>query len=524
MTGTGDVEIPVLVVGGGPVGLSTAIGLRHFGIDCLLVERHPSTSLFPKGRAISTRSMEIFRQWGIEDAVTAVGLPRDESLFIYLGDTLRAPEFHRFGAKDIGFSDHSPTAPLICSQDVLEPVLRERATVRGADVRFGHRLVGFTQDEGGVSAEVRAAGGSAFRVRCDYLVGADGSRSTVREQLRIAVDGPGVVGAPNISILVEADLSAAVADRRSALYWLGQPPPGSVFAVVDNDRRWLLMHTFDPAAHDEASFTDERCIALVRQAVGDPQLAVRYVARQFWQPQAVVAERFRTGRVFLAGDAAHLTTPMGGLGMNCGIGDAHNLVWKLAAVLGRWGGPRLLDSYEVERRPVARWSVETSVALQDEPEGPRRRLLDGIVLGYRYESEIVVPDGTAPPMLDDPLRQYVPVARPGHRAPHVWWIRDGDGRSVLDLFGDAFVILTDPTGQDAVAAAADTLGDGSGVPLLWYAVDAPGWGEAYGLRPGGVVLVRPDGQVAWRSVAKPPDLTRALRSALAVAAHRTRRD
>ena len=309
-----------------------------------------------------------------------------------------------------------------------------------------------------------------------------------------------------------------MADRRSALYWLGQPPPGSVFAVVDNDRRWLLMHGFDPTTHAEASFTEERCIGLVRQAVGDPQLAVRFVARQFWQPQAVVAERFRAGRVFLAGDAAHLTTPMGGLGMNCGIADTHNLVWKLAAVLGGWGGPRLLDSYEAERRPVARWSVETSVQLQDEPEGPRRRLLDGIVLGYRYESEVVVTDGTAPPGVEDPLRQYVPVARPGHRAPHLWWDRDGARRSIVDLFGDAFVVLTDPSGREAVAAAVDTPGDHSSMPVRWHAVDAPGWHEAYGLRPGGVVLVRPDGHVAWRSVDVPRHLVQALWAALDVAA------
>jgi hypothetical protein len=283
------------------------------------------------------------------------------------------------------------------------------------------------------------------------------------------------------------------------------------------------MHGFDAAVHDEASFTEERCIDLVRQAVGNPDLAVRYVGRQFWQPQAVVAKRFRAGRVFLAGDAAHLTTPMGGLGMNCGIADTHNLVWKLAAVLGGWGDPGLLDSYEAERRPVARWSVETSVALQDEPEGPRRRLLDGIVLGYRYESEVVVPDGTAPPVLDDPLRQYVPVARPGHRAPHVWWTGDGGRRSVVDLFGDAFVILTDPAGQDAVATATRAVGDESGIPLRWHAIDAPGWREVYGLRPGGIVLVRPDGHVAWRSVEAPRDLVQALRGVLDVAVHGARR-
>ncbi len=508
--------VPVLVVGGGPVGLSTAIALRRFGVPCLLVERHPSTSLFPKGRALTTRTMEIFRQWGLEDEVTAAGLPREESLFIYLGETLTAREFHRFGREGIVRSVHSPTEALICSQDALEPVLRRHAERLGADVRFDARLVGFEQDGGGVRAEVRMADGSALHVQCEYLVGADGGRSTVRELLGITVGGPGTVGGSTISILVDADLAAVVADRRSALYWLQQPPPGSVFAVVDNDRRWLLMHVFDPATATEESFTEERCIALVRAAVGDPDLAVRFVGRQFWQPRAVLADRFRAGRVLLAGDAAHLTTPMGGLGMNCGIADAHNLGWKLAAVLDGAGGPALLDSYETERRPVARWCMETSVQLQDEPEGPRRRLLDGIVLGYGYESAVVVPDGTPAPAADDPLREYVPVARPGHRAPHVSWDRGGARSSVIDLFGDAFVVLTDPTGRDALAAAVDSV-DRSGRRPRWHAVDAAGWRDAYGLRPGGMVLVRPDGHVAWRSIDPPPDPARELGAALDVA-------
>jgi 2-polyprenyl-6-methoxyphenol hydroxylase-like FAD-dependent oxidoreductase len=508
-----ELRVPVLIVGGGPVGLSTAIGLRRFGIDCLLVERHPSTSRFPKGRGINKRTMEIFRQWGIEDKVTAAGLPREESLSIYLGDTLTASTFRRYPWSERVGSGFSPTEHFVCSQDVLEPVLRGHAEALGAELRFGTRLLEFDQNNDGVCAELRAPDGGALRVRCDYLVAADGGHGTVREQLGIPVQGPGLVGGPTISILVETDLGLVVADRRSGLYWLRQPPPGAVFAVVDNDQRWLLMHSFDRAVADEDSFTDERCIALVRAAVGDPSLAVRFVGRQFWQPQAVIAERFRAGRVFLAGDAAHLTTPMGGLGMNCGIADAHNLAWKLAAVLGGWGGPPLLDSYEPERRPVARWCMETSVRLQDEPEGQRRRLLDGIVLGYDYQSEMVVPDGTAAPAVNDPLREYVPVARPGHRAPHVWCEQDGVRTSTLDLFGDAFVVLTDPTGWNGLDAVIEAADDWK-APMQWHAIDAVGWLDVYGLQPGGMVLVRPDGHVAWRSAETPKDIMLKLREAV----------
>jgi hypothetical protein len=278
------------------------------------------------------------------------------------------------------------------------------------------------------------------------------------------------------------------------------------------------MHGFDPSTSKEESFTEERCIALIREAVGNPTLAVRFVGRQFWQPTAVVAEGFRAGRVFLVGDAAHLTTPMGGLGMNCGIGDAHNLGWKLAAVLKCWGGPHLLDSYEVERQPVAHWTMETSVQLRDEPEGPRRRLLNGIVLGYHYRSDVIVPDGTPAPALDDPLREYVPTARPGHRAPHLWLERGDTSFSILDLFGSAFVVLADPSGRDVVRAAVDAMRDSA--PIQFHVIDVPGWLDLYGLRPGGVVLVRPDGHVAWRSIEAPKDPAGNLRIAISVATGR----
>ncbi len=510
------VDVPVLIVGGGPVGLSAAIALRRFGIDCLVVERHASTSLFPKGRGLTTRTLEIFRQWGIEEEVTAAGLPREESLYTYFGETLLAADFRRFGRPDRIQSIHSPTNRLVCSQDALEPVLRRHAEVLGADVRFSAQLVAFEQDDEGVTAEISGADGAHGTVRCDYLIGADGGRSSVRNALGITVEGPGVVGAPRVSILVDADLAERVTNRRSVLYWLRQPPPGSVFAVVDNHRRWLLMRQFDPTLEPPESFTEERCVAMVRDAVGDPNLSMQFVGHQFWQPQGVVARRFQGGRVFLAGDAAHLTTPNAGLGMNCGIADAHNLAWKLAAVLQGWGGTPLLGSYEPERRPVAWWYMETSVAFEDDPDVLRRTKVEGIVLGYRYESDVVIPDRTPPPVPNDLVGNYLPTARPGHRAPHVWLREDNARGSIIDLFGDTFVALTDPSGNAALADAVDAA-IGSGMPLRHATITVAGWLQLYGLRPGGIVLVRPDGHVAWRSIDPPVDTTRALTENLQIA-------
>jgi 2-polyprenyl-6-methoxyphenol hydroxylase-like FAD-dependent oxidoreductase len=502
--------VTVLIVGGGPVGLATGIALRRWNVDCTLVERHPSTLEHPKGRGVSTRTMEIFRQWGLEDELTAVGLPRRETEHFFVAETLLAEQFERFDRTALGrVPEPSPTERLICPQDILEATLLERARADGVDLRFSTELVALDETAGGVVAAVRDRDtGRKGMIEASFLVAADGGRSTVRSLLGIGTTGPGPLG-DSVSILVHADLADRVADRLAVIYKVARPDPSAFFAAVDNDRRWLLMKARDPETEPEDHFTELACLDLVRAALGDDRIPLEFKGRWFFQPSAMVANSFRAGRVFLAGDAAHLTTPFGALGMNCGVADAHNLAWKLAGVVQGWAGDGLLDTYEAERRPVALVTSEASILRQDVRAGPPRSAFSGVTLGYGYESSAVIPDGTAPPTIDDPVHDYVPTARPGHRAPHVWIDVQGRRVSTLDLFGDGFVALV--SGDDAAPLVTDL-----GVPLRSHAVAGDSL-SAYGLGPGGIVLVRPDGHVAWRSTSPPADprarLSEALRTA-----------
>jgi putative polyketide hydroxylase len=491
-----DLDTPVLIVGSGPAGLVTAIELARQGVRPIVIERHPSTSIFPRATGVSTRSMEIFRGYGIDAAVRRGGwqvVPRQATV-VRLDDPMPVEG-------PLGFPDEaaclavSPVAAAVSPQDHLEPVLVDHLRSLGGDVRFSTELVSFEQDAHRVQATIRdLERGTESVVRSAFLVGADGPRSAVREGLGIAMEGPDDLGR-YMSLLFRADLSDVLGATRYGLYLVGEPGPGRPPTVVvpsGADDRYVLAIPLPPGMDDAAvaqAFPLDRAIALVREVAGRPELEVELLATSVFAFAAQVAARWRDGRVFLVGDAAHRMTPRGGRGMNTAIADGHDLGWKLAWVAAGLAGPDLLDTYETERGPIGRRNVELSMV-----EG-----------GGGSDDGLLEDLGPSDGM-------------PGHRAPHVWITGGGERTSTLDLFGEAFVLLVAGRERAWTTAAAGL--DGT-VPLRVHEIAEASFAAAYGLRPGGAVLVRPDGIVAWRSEAKPVDAIGALRGAVAAATGRS---
>ena len=541
--GANDV-VPVLVVGGGLVGLSTALCLSWQGVRPLLVERHPDLLIHPRARGFTQRTVELFRQIGIEPDIRAASFAggddfrwvavRAETL---AGDHEPAEEAEE-GEKMRTLSP-APFAPI--DQDKLEVILRRKAEELGADIRFSTEMVAFEQDDTGITSVLKdRRTGAEQTVRASYLVAADGWDSPIRERLGIGLEGPGPFFHV-LTALIDANLRPALRGRPLNIAYLQQPRPGTILMSHDEaGQRWVFGVGFSPqSGESSADFTEERLVELVRAAAGLPDVAVSL------RPQipgtdlkvlsfaigAQVAQQYRAGRVFLVGDAAHIVPPTGGFGANTGIQDAHNLAWKLAAVVQGQAGPALLDTYHDERHPVGLLTMEQALArwgsrIGEGTEGQTVPLLDyaAVAFGYRYRSAAVL---GAPPDDRPALMPTELTGQPGTRAPHVWLARDGQRLSTIDLFGRGYVLLTGADGQpwvDAARSIANTavdayrIGDGD-------FVDPDGrWPDAYGVTAGGAVLVRPDGFVAWRSpdnVANPArELSGALSLLLAAGGYR----
>ena len=539
-----ELQVPVLVVGGGLTGLAAALFLARQGVKPLVVERHTGLSPHPRARGIHPRAMELVRSAGLEDAVRSTGSARAlvHNTGVLAAETLAGKQLGALHEKyfmDVRteLSALSPTGWCLCHQDEFEPVLHEAAAQAGADFRFGTELLSFEQDQDGVTAVLGdREGGNRQSVRASYLLAADGPGSPVRERLGIPFEGEEGLG-HFLNVHFRAALAEVLGDRRFIMCYTFNSEVRGALMPLDNASRWLLHVVLQP---DEnlGDYTDERCARLVRAAAGVPDLDVEIVGTAPWTASAKTAGGFQQGRVFLLGDAAHIMPPSGAFGSNTGLQDAHNLAWKLAAVLRGEAGPALLDSYDAERRPVSAATVEQAALrskdrprlAQQEPAPALPGIVDDIRIwfGWHYRSAAVLPDADAvgqdPADPTDPSAVWAddPSGQPGTRAPHVALRRDGNELSTLDLYGKAFVLLTGPeAGQwpEAARTAADALG----VPVEVHAVGTGAalldpedrWAKAHGVTPAGAVLVRPDGVVAWRSADSRSDAPQAVRTALA---------
>jgi 2-polyprenyl-6-methoxyphenol hydroxylase-like FAD-dependent oxidoreductase len=540
-------DVPVLIVGGSLVGLSAALFLRLHGIDVLAVERHAGTAIQARAGHFHLRTVEILRSAGLEEAVRRKSeeqYPPDGG--INNVESLAGREIaNYFPNLNAGVDEFSPTVRLFINQDALEPILRTRAEELGARLRYGTECVWVEQDSGGVTAVIRdMASGTERSVRARYVIAADGNRSATRDRLGIGMHGHGLLShSITIYFRAQADLGPLLRDRNQGVHYVTNPllrgffrldrSGNAGFLVVnlvgDTSRPEIIAaYPSAPWARVAEGITEQRALELLRAAIGVPGIPVVIENVATWHAVADAAERFQEGRVFLAGDAAHVVPPNGGYGGNTGVQDAHNLAWKLALVLTGVAGPGLLNTYDAERRPIGELTVEqaftryvTRVAPYLGTENTQPVVDDfSMEIGYRYNSPAIVLEPGSHPLHEHPRESK---GRPGARAPHVFLDRHGTRLSTLDLFGRNFVLLAGPEGdawRAAALAAAAELGVALDACLVGGtdpdALADPGgsFPAAYGISPSGAVVVRPDGFVGWRAVAAAGAPEEALRQAL----------
>jgi 2-polyprenyl-6-methoxyphenol hydroxylase-like FAD-dependent oxidoreductase len=507
----------VLVVGGSLVGLTTSVLLADQGVPHLLVEHHRATAIHPRAASFHQRTMEVFRSAALQESVEAAAAAEFvQNGAIMAVESLGGKELvYFFHSYNEGVEGLSPTDRLFLTQVGLEPVLRDRAVEQGAEQLFATELVSFAEQDDHVRAVLRSRdGGEEQVVTADYLVAADGAHSMVRDQLGIPMSGRGSF-ADCVTIYFKADVRPLLAERNLSVVYVNHPSMLGFFRFsIDGDGGFLAVFsttatdgTKDTAVGEDVS--TERCIGLVRTALGDPEIAVDVGNVQRWSAMAVTADSFGRGRVLLAGDSAHAMPPTGGFGGNTGVADAHNLAWKLALVTQGLAGRGLLESYDAERRPIAALTVEqayTRYVLRVDPSLPQDDLqppLDdaSIELGAIYRSSAILDDSEPTAPLDDP-RNHSWAA--GTRAPHVPL---PDGRSTVDVPGHGFALLT-ADADGAWHKAAEEAQDAFGVPVVVQHVDD----EAL----IGAALVRPDGVIAWRSTEGPAPLDDVLARVLDV--------
>lgn len=570
------VSTDVLVVGAGLAGLTASAFLAQAGIPAITLSRHSGTAPQPRASFTNQRTMEVFRDLGVEHDVRLVSTPGLTMGHNVMATSLAGQEILRFQTYGVGdrLTDYhlaSPCEFFNSPQHVLEPVILRAAVERGADVRFSHELLTIEQTDEEVVARILDRGtGEEYLVRAKYAIGADGGRSRVAEQIGIPFEGESAL-MHMINAWIEVDLTEHTAYRPGGIYMIFQPGGGSwvgsgSFVTVRKWDDWVLVREYDPSG-GEPDTSDGAVIEAARALIGNPNIPVRVKGISKWQVNNLVAKEYRRGRVFIAGDAAHRHSPAGGLGSNTCIQDSYNLAWKLAFVLKGKAGAGLLDSYQEERQPVGKQIVDRAMInlknksalgevlglrrgqsaeegwaslrslFSDEPGAAERREAlaavralqhsrsnaHGVALGQRYTSSAVVDDGTPfPEPTRDPEIYYHPTTHPGARLPHVWVERDRQSVSSLDLAGHGRFCLIVGIGGEPWVEAAASLSAEFGIELPVFAIgyrcaydDVLGdWARAREIDDRGALLVRPDQHVAWRSRTRPSSPRDALAHAL----------
>jgi len=515
-------RVAVVIVGAGPTGLTAAHLCRRLGMSAIVLERRDGPQRSPAAHAINARTFEIWRQVGVDmGAVLGAALSPDEAGAVHWvtklgGEVIGSLPYERQGDEMLAIT---PTPLRNLSQHRLEPLL----LAPELDVRYRHVWDGATETDTGVEVDVAGPDG-AYRVTASYLLGADGASSSVRRWASIDLIGPRTLQS-FVMIHIGADFRPLVAGNPGVLHFVVDPASGGTFVSHGADREWVYMHPWDPENQPVDTLDDEYCTALVRRALADPEVDFDVLGISTWHMSAQIAERYRHRRAFLVGDAAHRFPPTGGLGLNTGVADVHNLIWKLAGVDAGWLGPELLDTYEAERRPVAQFNCDQSMhnafklreismafgfsgdvaasvrALHVTLADPVRRAgveaaiadqaihfdLLGLQLGHTYDGPLVVADGSEPALLAEPARDYVPSTRPGGRLPHAWI---GDRVSTLDLIDPRVPTIVTREGATVTRS-------GSLPPHVDASCPAAVWDETFGLDPGTCLIVRPDQHIAF---------------------------
>ncbi|MDA1588229.1 MULTISPECIES: FAD-dependent oxidoreductase [unclassified Bacillus cereus group] len=512
-------DVPVLIVGGGLSGLASALFFAKHNIEYLLIERHPSTAIHPKAGGITFRTMELFRELGLEQRIRSAGKALENCRGRIAVHTIAEANQEELAQMRVNqyendekllqkIEEISPSKQTACYQITLEEMMLLEAKTLGGQLSFYHELVSFEQKENGVIATIRDRETEKESVvHCDYVIAADGAKSKIREQLGISTEGRGTIGGYYMNIYFEADLSEFIQGDAFGFTMVLHPEVLGALIPVDNERRWIYHVSYDPLKGERPEdFTIERCKQIIQTAIGSTNVESEIVSVLPWEATESTATKFQDNRIFLVGDSAHIMPPTGGFGSNTGIQDAHNLAWKLAAVIKGKAKPKLLETYHEERYPVAKLTTDYASSLLFRAANREEGILnnmDGlaVTVGYQYCSEAIIDDSVTPHRMDSVELN----GRPGTRAPHFWGMYKGKEASILDLFGNNFVLLTGVDNSSWAEAVFD-VSSKLGINIKLYRVGGSGdfiaqenvFRELYRIENGGAVLIRPDGFIGWR--------------------------